>query len=401
MAALRDWLNGVFAGRPGWMNALMVFCAYMAFVYVPWDFFVKPVAEDQEVWLGVMFTGAAAKFGEPLHWAIYAAGAYGFYRKSHWMWPWASIYVWSVAIGMGIWPVVYHGGVMGLGAGVLGFILFALLAVQLWRAQAYFAAHRASLRERYPGWALVTGSSGGIGEYFARALAAEGISCVLCARREPRLQALADELQRAEGVEVRVVVADLASADGVAHLLAAVADLPISILVNNAGFGAAGPFAETDGERLNDMVALHCAAPVALSHALLPAMRDRGNGALLFTGSIAGRQAIPLHGLYAASKGFQLLFGESLHVELCGPGIDVLVVEPGVTDTEFQKLAGERPLRGEPPARVVEEALNALGRQSSLIPGWWDWLRANAAARLVPRRVAAFVARDVFARRLL
>ena len=91
LAALRDWLNCVFAGRPAWMNALMVFCAFMAFVYVPWDFFVKPVAEDQEVWLGVMFTGAAAKFGEPLHWAIYAAGAHGFYRKSHWMWPWASM----------------------------------------------------------------------------------------------------------------------------------------------------------------------------------------------------------------------------------------------------------------------------------------------------------------------
>ena len=98
-------------------------------------------------------------------------------------------------------------------------------------------------------------------------------------------------------------------------------------------------------------------APVALSHALLPAMRERGNGALLFTGSIAGRQAVPLHGLYAASKAFQLLFGESLHVELRGSGIDVLVVEPGVTDTEFQKLAGERPLRGEPPARVVAAAL--------------------------------------------
>jgi len=383
------------------MNVVMVFCAYMAFVYVPWDFFVKPVAEDQEVWLGVMFTGAAAKFSEPLHWAVYAAGAYGFYRRSHWMWPWASVYVWSVALGMGIWPIFYLGGLSGVALGALGFGLFAWLAVLLWRAQPHFSGKRASLHERYPGWALVTGASAGIGEHFVRALAAEGISCVLCARREQRLEALADEIRRAEGVQARVVVADLSRSEGTETLLAAVADLPISIFISNAGFGAAGDFAESESERLDEMVGLHCGAPVTLCRRLLPAMRERGNGALLFTGSIAGRQAIPLHGLYAASKAFQLLLGEALHVELRGSGIDVLVVEPGVTDTEFQKLAGERPLRGEPPARVVTAALDGLGRQSSLIPGWWDWLRANAAARLVPRRFAAFAARDVFRRRIL
>ena len=122
---------------------------------------------------------------------------------------------------------------------------------------------------------------------------------------------------------------------------------------------------------------------------------------MLINGSIAGRQAVPLHGLYAATKAFQLLLGEALHVELRDAGVDVLVLEPGVTDTDFQKLAGERPLSGEPPSRLVEAGLDALGRQSSVIPGWWDWLRANAGARLVPRRVAAFVARDVFERRLL
>jgi len=383
------------------MNALMVFCAYMAFVYVPWDFFLKPIAEDQEVWFGVMFTGTAAKFSEPLHWAIYAAGAYGFYRQSHWMWPWASLYAWSVAIGMGVWPVLYHGGLLGVLVGVMGFGLFGWLAVLLWRAQEHFAPRRASLRERYPGWAVVTGASSGMGEHFARALAAEGISCVLCARREERLEALADEIRRAEGVEVRVVVADLATSEGAETLLAGVADLPVSILVSNAGFGAAGDFADCDGERLERMVGLHCETPVVLCRHLLPAMRERGNGAVLINGSIAGRQAVPLHGLYAATKAFQLLLGEALHVELRDAGVDVLVLEPGVTDTDFQKLAGERPLSGEPPSRLVEAGLDALGRQSSVIPGWWDWLRANAASRLVPRRFAAFAARDVFRRRIL
>ena len=86
----------------------MVFCAYMAFVYVPWDFLWKPVSRDEEVWLGIMFTGWGAKLTEPLHWAIYAAGFYGFYRMRSWMWPWAAAYVGSVALGMLVWPLLYQ-----------------------------------------------------------------------------------------------------------------------------------------------------------------------------------------------------------------------------------------------------------------------------------------------------
>jgi hypothetical protein len=88
----------------------MVFCAYMAFVYVPWDFLWKPVSRDEEVWFGIMFTGWGAKLTEPLHWAIYAAGFYGFYRMRSWMWPWAAAYAASVAIGMLVWPLLYQHG---------------------------------------------------------------------------------------------------------------------------------------------------------------------------------------------------------------------------------------------------------------------------------------------------
>ena len=84
---MRNWLRKLFEGRSWWMNALMVFSGFMAFVYLPWDLFIKPVASDEEVWFGVRFTGWAAKALAPLHWAIYAAGAYGFRRMSRWMWP--------------------------------------------------------------------------------------------------------------------------------------------------------------------------------------------------------------------------------------------------------------------------------------------------------------------------
>jgi short-subunit dehydrogenase len=394
---MRDWLSAVFAGRPTWMNVLMVFCAYMSFFYVPWDFFVKPAAHDEEVWLGIMFTGTAAKLTEPLHWLIYTAGAYGFYRRKRWMWPWAAIYAGSVTIGMLIWPIVYRDSWL---VGFIAFFPFAWLTRELWRAESFFASRREPLRERYGSWALVTGASSGIGAEFARSLAHEGLAIVLTARRQERLDTLAADLRRAYGVETRVVAADLSTDEGMQQVADAISDLPIAIAVMNAGFGAAGPFDTTDRERLRDMVRLHCEAPVELTHRLLPGMQERGRGAVVFTGSVAAHQAVPLHGLYAASKAFQLRLGEALHFELREKNIDVLVLEPGVTDTEFQELAGERRLYGDPPSQVVESALEALGQQSSLVPRWFDWLRANAAERLVPRGLATAVARDVFAKRL-
>src|SRR5262245_63863790 len=126
----------------------MVFCAYMAFVYVPWDFLVKPAAHDEEVWLGIMFTGWAAKLTEPLHWAIYAAGFYGFYRMRSWMWPWAAVYAGSVALGMLVWPLFYASGVQVL-LGLIAFTAFAYLTYALWEAEPLFGAERVPLRERY------------------------------------------------------------------------------------------------------------------------------------------------------------------------------------------------------------------------------------------------------------
>lgn len=395
---MRDWLRVLFDGRPWWMNVLMVFCGYMAFVYLPWDLFVKPTAVDEEVWFGIRFHGAAAKLLAVPHWAVYALGAYGFRKMRPWMWPWASFYAAQVAVGMLVWNGVYVGGFVGLLLGLVSFLPFLGLAWALWEARPVFEAERPSLRERYGEWALVTGASSGIGAEFARAFAREGVSCVLSARREDRLRELASELEKNHHVATRVVAADLAAPDGADRLAAAVADLDLAILVNNAGFGQAGRFDRGELQRLRDMVQVNCVAPVVLTSKLLPRLLERGRGAIVFTGSVAGRQPIPLHGLYSATKAFDLLLGESLAVELRDRGIDVLVLEPGPTETEFQEKAGEIAHPGEPAPRVVEAALDALGRQPSVVSGWFNWLRANAAARLAPRSLVAWLARDWMAR---
>lgn len=123
--------------RPMWMNLIMVFCFYMAVFYVPWDLFFKPVSEDQEVWFGILLTGWWAKATEPLHLAIYAAGAWGFWHMRAWLHPWAALYVFQIAIGMFIWNLINENG-----AGFVGAIItatpFIVLGVCLWRARNQF-----------------------------------------------------------------------------------------------------------------------------------------------------------------------------------------------------------------------------------------------------------------------
>ena len=390
-----EWIRHQWSRRPWWMNLMLLFCAWMALVYVPWDLFVKPAAVDEEVWFGVRFHGWAAKLLEIPHWAVYAAGMVGFWGLRRWMHPWAAVYAAQMTFAMVVWPLLYvESGWRWVNAVAAGAV-FGWITWVLWRARGWFQPEPGSLRERYGSWALVTGASAGIGVEFARAFAKDGISLVLAARRGERLASLADELAKQHGIEVRVVACDLATPEGVKECLAGVEGLDLAILVNNAGVGYSGRFDLQSPERLSAMVQLNCAAPVALTAALLPKLRARGRGAVIFTGSVAGCQPLPLHALYSATKAFDNLLGEALWGELRGSGVDVLVLEPGSTETEFQAAAGEIAHEGEAADKVVRVALRALGRQPSVVSGVFNWLRANAAARLAPRSLLTLAAKQV------
>jgi len=132
-----DWRLEL-AQRPWWMNLIFGFCLYMTFVYMPFDLFVKPVEEDDEVWLGFLFHGWIAKLTEPLHWAIYAAGAYGFWKMRPWMWPWAAVYVAQISIGMLVWSLRDPRGAGWL-AGAIAAGVFLVPTIALWRARSRFA----------------------------------------------------------------------------------------------------------------------------------------------------------------------------------------------------------------------------------------------------------------------
>jgi len=399
MKRIVDWLDDRLQDRPWWMNILMTVSGFLAYVYVPWDFFFKPVALDQEAWFGILLTGWAAKITEPIHFFIYAAGAYGFWRMRPWMWPWAAVWTAQLAFGMLVWPILYRGGAGGWMLGLAGGAVFGGIAWALYNAREDFSERPLRLRDRYGDWALVTGASSGIGADFARALAREGISCVLTARREDRLRALASELESSYGVSARIIVADLATASGQQQVIDGVTGLTIGMLVNNAGFGLAGRLTKQSPGSLREMIELNCQAPVALTRALLPAMEKRARGAVIIVGSVAGRQAMPLFGVYAATKGFDLLFGEALWSELREHNVDVTVLMPGPVATEFEGVAGERrphPEADEPADVCVRYALEALGKQPSVVSGGWpNWIRANLN-RFAPRSITTLIAAHLY-----
>ena len=137
IARMRSTLLAELRRRPWWMNALWAFCLYMTFIYMPFDLFFKPVAEDEEVWFGFVLTGWAAKATEPLHWLIYGAGAYGFWKMSRWMWPWAGVYAAQVMVAMLVWNLVDpRGG--GWVPGLIAAAVFAVPTAALWLAKVRF-----------------------------------------------------------------------------------------------------------------------------------------------------------------------------------------------------------------------------------------------------------------------
>ena len=123
--------------RPWWMNVLWGFCLYMTFIYMPYDLFFKPVAEDEEVWFGFVLHGWAAKLTAPLHWLIYGAGAYGFWKMARWMWPFAALYTTQIAIAMLVWNLIDERG-GGWTAGLVSASIIAVPTVALWMAKGRF-----------------------------------------------------------------------------------------------------------------------------------------------------------------------------------------------------------------------------------------------------------------------
>lgn len=140
-----DSFKTQWAMRPWWMNLIWFFCIYMTFIYMPFDIFTKPFERWEEIWFGFTLNGWPAKLTEPIHWLIYGAGAYGFWKMKSWMWPWAAVYSAQVVIAMVVFNIISgpefgdnRGG--GLVGAVITGIIFMLPTVALWRARGAFSS---------------------------------------------------------------------------------------------------------------------------------------------------------------------------------------------------------------------------------------------------------------------
>lgn len=243
--------------------------------------------------------------------------------------------------------------------------------------------------------ALITGASAGLGEEFARQLSARGHRLVLVARRKERLERLADELGNARAIEL-----DLSQPGAPALLMANVAARGeiVELLVNNAGFGLAGQFAELEGLRQREMIDLNCGALTELAHAVLPAMIARRSGAIINVASTAAFQPGPGMAVYFATKAFVLAFSEALHDEVKRHGVRISCLCPGPTRTEFRSVSGFDPkgrlgkISADAPS-VVRAGLRAVeDNRAVVVTGWPNKVIAQAH-RFLPRAVMRRAAR--------
>jgi short-subunit dehydrogenase len=241
---------------------------------------------------------------------------------------------------------------------------------------------------------LITGASSGIGEAFARRLAAKGENLVLVARSEDKLAALCNELGREHDIAAQYVALDLTGREAPRQLFEETGrrGLQVETLINNAGFGSMGEFANLDLERELSMIDLNVKALVALTFLYLAPMRERRRGAIINVASTAGFQPVPFMATYAATKAFVLSFSDALWEENRPYGIKVMALCPGVTDTNFFEAARiERPpMRvAQTPEQVVETALRGLSRgKGHVVSGWTNYLMMESE-RLVPRSMVA------------
>ncbi|HEX7956413.1 MAG TPA: SDR family oxidoreductase [Pyrinomonadaceae bacterium] len=250
--------------------------------------------------------------------------------------------------------------------------------------------------------ALVTGASGGIGEELARLFAADGHDLVLVARRLDKLALLAAEFEKEYGVTARVVASDLARAEAPREIFEVLreAGVRVDALVNNAGFGSYGLFAETDLNSELGLLQVNVAALTHLTKLFLPGMLARRRGFVMNVASTAAFQPGPLMAVYYASKAYVLSFSEALANECGGTGVVVSALCPGPTETGFVAAAGmtESKLfdRGAMSARAVAVAgyRGLLAGKTVVIPG----LRNNLLARTVgffPRGLVTKVVRGI------
>jgi uncharacterized protein len=247
--------------------------------------------------------------------------------------------------------------------------------------------------------ALITGASAGIGRELTKLFARDGYNLVLVARNGPPLADFADELQRQFNLVAKPFPLDLTATASPQFLFDQLAreSIAVDVLVNNAGYGTLGPFAQISVEESLGQIQLNIAALTHLTKLFLAPMLERKSGKILNVASTAGFQPGPMMAVYYATKAYVISFSEALANELRGSGVTVTCLCPGATDTGFQKRSGTentilfRWLRPMDSKTVARDGYRALMRGKPLvISGFKNWLLAESL-RISPRRLVTAI----------
>jgi short-subunit dehydrogenase len=246
--------------------------------------------------------------------------------------------------------------------------------------------------------ALVTGASSGLGVDFARELARRGASLVLVARREELLRKLEAELATAHGVKVLVLAADLGAPDAPQALYDRLKaqGVNVDILVNNAGFGVFGMDLEIPWDKTRQMLQLDIVALTHMTKVFARAMVERKSGYLLQVASIGAYQPSPTYAAYSAAKSYVRSYSQALNYELRGSGVSSTVISPGVTETEFLRVSGQRRTWFHNATMMTSAEVAAIGiramlaRRYSVVPGFMNWL-TSLFTFITPDRINAAI----------
>ena len=252
------------------------------------------------------------------------------------------------------------------------------------------------MKWEHVGCAIITGASSGIGAEFATRLAQQGFNLLLIARRKDRLHDLASKLKSTNGIEADILVADLASIEGITQVCASIQNYPdIDVLINNAGFGTVGLFHELDLNSQIQMQFVHNTAPFILTKAILPLMITRNRGVLIYTSSLGALVPTPANGLYPSTKAFLISFAENLAIELHKTEIRVQALCPGFTHTEFHDKGEAQLAKTSIPAKmwqnpdqvVTESLIGAYKRKKIVIPGRNNRFLIHAIPRFLRNKI--------------
>ncbi len=246
-----------------------------------------------------------------------------------------------------------------------------------------------NFKEKYGQYALITGASSGIGEEFAKQLAEKGLNLILVARRKEKLEKLSKKLEERHKIKAIVVVADLLSGNFLDEITQVTDSLEVGLLVSNAGMMYIGNYLDNSLENDLKMIDLNIKVPAILTHHFVQKMVERKKGGIIYTASLLGYMGTPFASTYAGTKAHEIVKGEGLAYELKPKGIDVLVLNPGLTETEMTSnndFSG-MPMKLMKPNLVAKSAIDALGKKVLVTPGFMNNMMIWMTKRMMSRKM--------------